>query len=108
MSLTLEQKLAYLEEQLKQVEAMKKQVQSSMKNLAREKNKKPIVASIHEAQSSGKFSVKLERGAVKHYMQADFLEYILNHADDIRKLIDESNKLNSDLELSKTEEKKVA
>jgi hypothetical protein len=107
-NLTLEQKMAYLEQQLKEIEEMKKSLKSSMSNLAREKNKKPIVWAIHEAQSSGKFSLRIERGAVKHYLTPDFIEFIVNHADDLKKACVEINKLNDDRELSQTTEKKVA
>lgn len=106
--LTLEQKLAYLQQQMQELKTLEQSVKSSMKNLEREKNKKPITVSIHEAQSSGKFSIKLERGGVKHYLQADFIEYILNHSEDMKKFVAESNKLNTDKELAKTQENKVA
>ena len=105
---TLDEKLAYLEKQMKELEEMRKSVQSSMKNLAREKNKKPITWAIHEAQSSGKFSLRLERGQVKHYLSVDFIEFIVNHADDLKKACAEVNQLNSDKELTATSEKKVA
>jgi hypothetical protein len=108
MSLTLEQKMAYLESQLREIEEMRKSLKSSMTNIAREKNKKPIVWAIHEAQSSGKFSLRVERGAVKHYLTPDFIEFIVNHADELKKACAEINQLNSDKELSETTEKKVA
>lgn len=98
----IEQKLAYLKQEQERLKNLEASLKSSMKNLMREKNKKPIESSIHQAASSGKFSIKVERGNLKYYLQSEVVSYILNHAEDMKRLIAECDKLNTDKELSQT------
>lgn len=81
-----------------QTELLEKQIKMLQAKLRSSKaTKKPIVASIHTAKDSGKYSIKIgnDGGFRQAYLNVDQVEFILNNADAMRSMASELRKVDT-------------